>query len=181
MHFDREREKERVRAMLATLPLKKIVWGVLFGGAFLLSLPALSKHQDAMTERRKLYKEQLRREEYLLLKKQAVEKEEALANKLYESCIPVVGRHYKNGTHYFTSLQPGSQPLDRITGKPFAPGVWVCDANGTVGRINKKGRLGSVAERGGVYNIFYTGNRDVIQKRLQRFKGSQYSQPVVGE
>lgn len=176
MQFD----YDKVKDSLDVLPLNRVFWGAFLVGGFLFSLPSLSKHQALMAERRALYKENLRQEEYFTLKREAVEKEEALANKLYESCIPVVGEAYKNGTHYFTSLQPGAIPKDRITGNPFAPGVWVCDANGTVGRINNEGRLGSVDDKGGTYNIFYTGDRDVIQKRLQRFKGSQYSQPVLG-
>lgn len=176
MHYDHK----RIRAILSTVPLSKVLWGVGLGTAVLLSIPSLLLHQNSMAERRKLYQDNIKREEYLILKQQAVEKEEKLANKLYQSCIPVVGKHYRNNTHYFTSLQPGSKPIDRITGKPFAPGVWICDANGTVGRINNEGRLGSVDEHGNFYNIFYTGDRDVIKKRLQRFRGSQYSQPVLG-
>lgn len=175
----KEVDVEQLKNLASSIRWERVFWVVVLILGVVVSLPGLSKYRKTQAERRALYQKNLEREEFLRLKQEAFEKEQALANKLYKSCIPVVGEEYKNGTHYFTSLIPRSIPRDRITGEPFAPGVWICDANGTVGRIDKDGRLGSLDDRGNVYNIFYTGDRDVVQKRLKRFRGSQYSQPVL--
>ncbi|MGB6298678.1 MAG: hypothetical protein WBF90_21190, partial [Rivularia sp. (in: cyanobacteria)] len=63
----------------------------------------------------------------------------------------------------------GDKPKDRITGKVLPTGTVICDAHGTTAVINDNGAATYTA---------YTGNRDVVQARLKRFRGSQYSQPV---
>ncbi len=93
-----------------------------------------------------------------------------MANKRYEACLPVVGEYYRNNTHYFTGLKENDIPLDRITKQPFAKGTVVCDAHGLTGVIDENGRISNVA---------FTGDRNLVQKRLQRFRGSQYSQPIL--
>ena len=98
--------------------------------------------------------------------------QDAIAVERYKNCLPVVGENYKNGTHYFAGLDSGLIPVDRITGKAFPKGTVICDAHGSTAVINQSGEITFPA---------YTGNRDVVQKRLQRFKGSEYSQPVIKE
>ena len=87
----------------------------------------------------------------------------------YKSCLPVVGEEYRNGTHYFTGLKEGDKPIDRISGKPLPQGTVICDGHGVTTVVDEEGKVSYTA---------YTGNRDVVQARLKRFRGSQYSQPV---
>ncbi|MGI2907688.1 hypothetical protein [Tolypothrix sp. VBCCA 56010] len=106
-----------------------------------------------------------------LTREAEMEKAQAeVANERYKQCLPVVGENYRNGTHYFAGLVEGSVPTDRITGKPLPTGTVICDASGTTAVIDEKGAVKATA---------YTGDRDVVQSRLKRFRGSQYSQPVA--
>ena len=96
--------------------------------------------------------------------------QEMIANKRYKSCIPVVGEIFKNGTHYFTGINETTIARDRITGKTLPPNTIICDANGMTARVSDNGKPTAFA---------YTGDRDIIQSRLKRFRGSQYSNPIL--
>ncbi|NJN12119.1 MAG: hypothetical protein HC815_30830 [Richelia sp. RM1_1_1] len=140
------------------------------GIAALFSIPSIQKYSQTQAIRQAEIRKIDRLAESQRNQLLAEQNAEEIANERYKSCIPVVGKHYKNGTHYFTSLKAGDVPVDRITGKPFAPGVKVCDALGTTGIIDESGKI---------INTLFTGDRDVIHARLKRFRGSQFSQPVL--
>jgi hypothetical protein len=97
------------------------------------------------------------------------EKEQAtIAEGRYKSgCLPVVATVYP---HKYVSITKGQVIKDRITGKPLSAGSVVCDANGNTGVIDENGAVEAIA---------FTGNRDLVAKRLTRFRGGTYSQPIV--
>lgn len=140
--------------------------------ALIVSLPSLRSYQAQMDKvRQEVSATQLKTD--ALERESEFEKAQAvIANERYKQCLPVVGEAYKNGTHYFAGLVALSVPTDRVTGKPFPPGTIVCDAHGVTAVIDAEGKVSFTA---------YTGDRDVVQKRLKRFKGSEYSQPVIGD
>ncbi|MGB6301545.1 MAG: hypothetical protein WBF90_35925 [Rivularia sp. (in: cyanobacteria)] len=145
-----------------------------FGGlllvSLLLSIPSLQKWRT----RNNLIRTEIKQRESLVaeLERQvSFEKRQALvANKRYKACLPVVGSQFQNGTHYFTGIKEGDKPKDKITGKNLPSGTIVCDAHGNTGVVGKNGAITYLA---------YTGDRNIIQSRLKRFRGSQYSQPVI--
>ncbi|MGB3641681.1 MAG: hypothetical protein WBA39_29505 [Rivularia sp. (in: cyanobacteria)] len=144
-----------------------IVAGVL---AVVTSYPSFIKHQ-ARIENDKAALQKIEGQRRNLSRQFQAEQEQAkIANQRYATCLPVVGEQYQNGTHYFSGIQTGTVIFDRISNKPLPTGTVICDANGTTGVIGDKGAVTFTA---------FTGDRNVIQKRLKRFRGSQYSQPIV--
>ncbi|MEM7590343.1 MAG: hypothetical protein AAF383_02260 [Cyanobacteria bacterium P01_A01_bin.83] len=149
-----------------------ILWAGAIGLGVLMSLPRLNQWNDSRQERTENIKE-------IKAKKDALEQElaleqhqELIASKRYKSCIPVVGEVFRNGTHYFTGINETTIARDRITGKALPPNTIICDANGMTARVGDNGRPTAFA---------FTGERDVIQSRLKRFRGSQYSNPVLSD
>ncbi|MBW4600335.1 MAG: hypothetical protein KME29_12195 [Calothrix sp. FI2-JRJ7] len=136
------------------------------------SYPSFQKYQ-ASIDRDKATIDQItaqRRELQLQLES---EKEQAeIANERYKTCLPVVGENFKNGTHYFAGIQEGMIIHDRITGKPLPQGTVICDAFGNTGTLDENGKVKSLA---------FTGNRALIEQRLKRFRGSQFSNPVINQ
>lgn len=107
------------------------------------------------------------REEYSA--NQQVEQMSRIADKRYQDgCLPLVRGTHPNLT--YASIVAGQRPVDRHTGDPYAPNTVVCDSNGATGIIDENGEISSVV---------VTQNRDVVAKRLKRFRGGLYSQPVV--
>ena len=146
---------------------------IVFGALALIgSAPSFLKHQ-ARIEADKAELQRIATDRRILQRQFEAEKEQAaIANERYKTCNPVVGKEFKNGTHYFSGIKVGEVIKDRITKKPLPKGTVVCDAHGVTGVINDKGQVTHTA---------FTGNRDIIQKRLKRFRGSQYSQPVISK
>jgi hypothetical protein len=140
--------------------------------ALIISYPSIRSYQIQMDKIRSEVSVAEQKSDKLQRELEFEKSQAAIADERYKSCLPVVGEVIRNGTHYFTSLTEGQKVFDRITGLPLASGTIICDANGTTAVVDNEGRVGALA---------YTGNRDVIQKRLQRFKGSQYSQPIIKE
>jgi hypothetical protein len=145
-------------------------WGIAILIGFGFAFPNLKAHQDTVNQEWKENKKLESKNSKLQRQFEFEEQQAEIANKRYQSCLPVVGEYMKNGTHYFTGLREGDKPTDRITKEPLPTGTVVCDANGTTGVIGDDGKVGFLA---------YTGNRDIIQSRLKRFRGSQFSQPVI--
>lgn len=145
--------------------------GLVFA-ALVFSIPALEKHQKRVN----LIRSEIKQREALTEKLERqlnYEKRQArIANERYKSCLPIVGTEYRNETHYFIGLKKGDMPKDRITGKQLPSGTVVCDAHGNTAVVNKKGTVSYLA---------FTGDRNIVQSRLSRFRGSQYSQPVIGK
>jgi len=138
--------------------------------ALVVSYPSLKSYQAEMDQVRQEVSATAKKEDALLRQSEFEKAQAAIANERYKQCLPVVGQNYKNGTHYFVGLVEGSVPTDRITGNPLPTGTVVCDANGVTAVINEKGAVKATA---------YTGDRDIVQSRLNRFRGSQFSQPVA--
>jgi hypothetical protein len=95
------------------------------------------------------------------------ENEQALVaeGRYKKGCLPVVATIYP---HKYVAITLGQVIKDRITKKPLPNGSVVCDANGTTGVIGD-GKVGAIA---------FTGDRDMVAKRLKRFRGGTYSQPI---
>ena len=146
---------------------------IVFGALALIgSAPSFLKHQ-ARIDADKAELQRISAERRILKRQFEAETEQAeIANKRYSTCLPVVGKEFKNNTHYFSGIKVGEVIKDRITGNPLPKGTVICDAHGSTGVIDEKGK---------VRHIAFTGNRDVIKSRLKRFRGSQYSQPVVSD
>ena len=162
---------EQFRESLLSLGIKPS--NLLFGGLLVIgaiaSIPSIQKHQARTDLIRADIKARESRAEALLRQLEYEQRQAEVANKRYKSCLPVVGKEYRNGTHYFTGLKEGDKPKDRISGKYLPSGTVVCDAHGVTGVINQDGAVSYTA---------YTGDRDLVQSRLSRFRGSIYSQPV---
>ncbi len=165
---------EQFRESLLDLGVKPS--NLMFGGLLIIgaiaSIPSIQKHQARTDLIRADIKARESRAEALLRQLEYEQRQAEVANKRYKACLPVVGEEYRNGTHYFTGLKEGDKPKDRITGDYLPTGTVICDAHGTTAVINQDGAVSYTA---------YTGDRDVVQARLKRFKNSQYSQPVIGE
>lgn len=146
---------------------------LMFGGLLVIgaiaSIPSIQKHQARTDLIRADIKQREAKAEALDRQLEYEQRQAEVANKRYKSCLPVVGDEYRNGTHYFTGLKEGDKPKDRITGKYLPTGTVICDAHGTTAVIDDNGAATYTA---------YTGDRDIVQARLKRFRGSQYSQPV---
>lgn len=155
------------RTGLSTAQGLFIVAGVIAVG---LSYPSFVKYQAAI-ERDKAVIDQATAQRRELQIQFDSEKEQAeIANARYKTCLPVVGETMRNGTHYFSGIQKGVVIHDRITGRPLVKGTIICDAFG---------QTASVGADGTPQHFAFTGDRDVIQARLKRFRGSQFSQPVA--
>ncbi|WP_144427392.1 hypothetical protein [Nostoc piscinale] len=101
----------------------------------------------------------------------AFEEEQAkIADTRYtKGCLPIVAGEYPNIR--YVSIFEGQTLTDRHTETPLPSGTVVCDGQGNTGVVEDNGVVGAIA---------FTGNRDVIAKRLKRFRGGIYSQPVGG-
>ena len=165
---------KQFRESLLSLGIKPS--NLLFGGLLVIgaiaSIPSIQKHQARTDLIRADIKAREAKASALLRQFEYEQRQAEVANKRYKSCLPVVGKEYRNGTHYFTGLKEGDKPKDRISLKYLPSGTVVCDAHGVTGVINQDGAVSYTA---------YTGDRDVVQARLKRIKNSQYSQPVIGE
>ncbi len=149
---------------------KQVIFGILGIGAVILSIPSFQKHQ-AQIEADKQAIETLNSQKRILARQFEYEQEQQIiANERYKNCLPVVGEVFKNGRHYFSGISEGQVISDRISQKPLPSGTVVCDANGSTGVIGSKGKVSHIA---------FTGDRNIIKKRLSRFKYSQYSQPII--
>jgi hypothetical protein len=160
--------------ILKTLNIKKSDLGFGVAGiiALILSYPSFQKYQVSTEQIRSDVAQKEASASKAERELEYEQRQQEIANKRYANCLPVVGQYIKNGTHYFTGIKEGETPIDRITNNTFPRGTVVCDALGTTGSID---------ENGAIANTAYTGDRDVVAKRLKRFRGSQFSQPVIKE
>ncbi|MBN3993845.1 MAG: hypothetical protein HWQ36_26025 [Nostoc sp. NMS2] len=158
--------------MLTSRQWRKHKTTIIFGGITLISLAFssgdISRNMQSISNIKATIATQS--EKQTKLEQQiAFEQEQAkIANTRYqEGCIPIVFGTYPN-IRYVTIVE--DQILtDRITGRTLPSGTRVCDANGNTGVISEKGAVGVIA---------FTGDRDMVAKRLKRFRGGTYSQPI---
>lgn len=78
------------------------------------------------------------------------------------------GQHPK---FFFPTVVPGATPTNRQTGTKLPPGTSVCDGSGGTGLI---------AADGTITDLAVTPNREIVAMRVSRFKGGQFTQPVLG-
>ena len=135
-----------------------------------LSIPSFQKHQARIEADKAKIAEITQQQRQLQIQFEAEQEQATIAEQRYKTCLPVVGQEFKNGTHYFVGIQPGVVIRDRVSNKPLAQGTVICDANGTTATISADGTPQHFA---------YTGDRNIVQQRLKRFRGSQFSNPVV--
>lgn len=138
--------------------------------ATLLSTPTFLKYQAQIAKDKVAIAEVTAQRRSLELQLQTEKEQAAIANERYKSCLPVVGNERHGNTHYFSGIKPDTPINDRITNKPLVKGTVICDAHGQTAVIGDNGIPQKFA---------YTGNRDVIKSRLNRFRGSSYSQPII--
>lgn len=165
-------EYERFRNLINETGIKpaNLIFSGLLLAAAVASLPALQKHQANVNLVRTEIKQRESTVERLERQVNYEQRQALLANRRYKLCLPLVGDAYNNGTHYFAGIKEGDKPRDRITGENLPKGTIVCDAHGNTAVIDGNGAVTAFA---------FTGDRDIIQLRLKRFRGSQYSQPVI--
>lgn len=137
-----------------------LVFGGVVAAIGILSIPSCLENQRQFKVLREKYSAN-----------QQVEQMSRIADKRYQDgCLPLVRGTHPNLT--YASIVAGQRPVDRHTGDPYSPNTVVCDSNGATGIIDDNGKVSSVV---------VTQNRDVVAKRLKRFRGGLYSQPVVGK
>lgn len=144
-----------------------IVAGVIAVG---LSYPSFVRHQARIEQDKAVIEQATAQRRELQIQFQSEKEQASIANERYKTCLPVVGEEMRNGTHYFSGIQKGVVIHDRITGRPLVRGTVICDAFGQTAVIGEDGTPNHFA---------FTGDRNVIQSRLKRFRGSQFSQPVA--
>ncbi|MBW4674706.1 MAG: hypothetical protein KME52_11950 [Desmonostoc geniculatum HA4340-LM1] len=158
--------------MLSSRQWRKHKTSIIFGSIVFISLAFSSGDISRNMQSISSIKQQIasQSEKQAKLEQQvAFEQEQAkIANTRYqEGCIPIVFGTYPN-IRYVTIVE-GQVLTDRITGRTLPTGTRVCDANGNTGVVGEKGAVGE---------IVFTGNRDMVAKRLKRFRGGIYSQPI---
>ena len=84
-------------------------------------------------------------------------------------CLLLSGGQHPN--FFFPTLVAGSTPTNRQTGTKLPPGTPICDASGATGLIAPNGTIGDIA---------VTGNRSVVAQQVARFRGGQFTQPILG-
>ena len=157
---------QQVEQALRVAKIKRstIGWSIAGIVALIISYPSIKAYQADMDAVRKEVTAQTAKVDALTREAEMEKAQAAIANERYKQCLPVVGENYRNGTHYFVGLVEGSIPTDRITGKPLPTGTVICDAKGITAVIDENGAVKATA---------YTGDRDIVQARLNRFRGSQ--------
>lgn len=160
--------------MLSERTWRKHKTSIVFGGIILGSLAFSSGDIARNMQSISSVKSQIasQSEKQVKLEQQfAFEQEQAkIADARYEKgCLPSVVGHYPDV--YYVSVYEGQVLSDRHTKQPMPPGTVVCDGQGNTGVIGEGGAVGKIA---------FTGNRDLISKRLGRFRGGVYAQPVEG-
>jgi hypothetical protein len=143
---------------------------IVFGGLMLVSLiysaPDINRNMRSLSSLRNAIASNSEKESQLSQQLKSESQQAAIAEARYKKgCLPVVATVYP---HKYVAITEGQVIRDRITGKPLPNGSVVCDANGTTGVISNF-RVSAIA---------FTGDRDMVAKRLKRFRGGTYSQPI---
>lgn len=146
-----------------------IIFGGLILGSLALSSGDIARNMRSMSQVKEqvAYQsdKQIKLEQQLEFEKQQAK----IADARYENgCLPSVIGHYPDVQ--YVSIYEGQELTDRRTKQPLPSGTVVCDGQGNTG----------VIQNGVVGQIAFTGNRDLIGKRLGRFRGGVYAQPIDG-
>lgn len=158
--------------MLTSRRWRKSKTSIIFGGIVLASLAFsggdISRNMNSIAN----IKAQIatNSEKQTKLEQQiAFEEEQArIAETRYaKGCLPIVAGSYPDIR--YVSIFEGQRLTDRHTGRSLPEGTVICDGQGNTGVIEDNGEVGAIA---------FTGDRDVVAKRLKRFRGGIYSQPI---
>lgn len=90
------------------------------------------------------------------------------AEDRYKTCVPYVSGDSKKGFK-FPALHESLVIRDRETNLPLPDDYLICDAHGGT----------ALLKNGKPTDIKYTGNREVVLKRISRYRGGVYSQPII--
>lgn len=145
---------------------------IIFGSIVLVSLavssPDIARNMQSISSIRAQIASQSERQTKLEQQVQFEEEQARIANSRYESgCLPSVTGSYPNIR--YVSIFEGQVLSDRHTKRPLPSGTVVCDGQGNTGVVGDDGAVGAIA---------FTGNRDLVARRLRRFRGGIYAQPV---
>ncbi|MBD2457730.1 hypothetical protein H6G80_27120 [Nostoc sp. FACHB-87] len=159
--------------MLTSRQWRKHRTSIIFGGIILTSLAFSSEDISRNLQSISSIKAQIatNSEQQTKLEQQlAFEQEQArIADARYQNgCLPIVVGSYPRIR--YVSIFEGQTLTDRHTKQPLPSGTVVCDGQGNTGVIEENGTVGAIA---------FTGNRDLVAKRLKRFRGGIYSQPIA--
>lgn len=145
-----------------------IVFGGIILGSLALSSPDIARNMQSISSVKSQIANQSEKQVKLEQQFQFEQEQAKIADARYEKgCLPSVIGHYPDV--YYASVYEGQVLSDRHTGRSMPPGTVVCDGQGNTGVIS---------EGGTVEKIAFTGNRDLVAKRLGRFRGGVYAQPV---
>lgn len=146
---------------------------IIFGGITIISLAFssgdIARNMRSISSIKEQVAYQSQKEIKLEQQFEFEQQQAKIADARYQTgCLPIVGTQYP---HRYVTIVEGQILTDRITGRSLPPGTIVCDGNGNTGVISESGAVGAIA---------FTGDRDMVAKRLKRFRGGTYSQPIDG-
>ncbi|MBW4677693.1 MAG: hypothetical protein KME52_27945 [Desmonostoc geniculatum HA4340-LM1] len=158
--------------MIINITWRKHKTSIAFGSIVLISLAFssgdISRNMQSISSIKSQIADQSERQTKLEQQYQFEEEQSKIADARYEKgCLPVVSGSYPNIR--YVSIFKGQSLTDRHTGKALPSGTVICDGQGNTGAIEGSGTVGAIA---------FTGNRDMVAKRLKRFRGGIYSQPI---
>ncbi|MBD2254636.1 hypothetical protein [Nostoc parmelioides] len=157
--------------MLTVRQWRKHKTSFIFGGLTLASLifssNDIARNMQSISTIKEQIANQSQKQTKLEQQFQFEQEQAKIADARYKlGCLPIVATQYP---HRYVTLVEGQILTDRITGRILPQGTVVCDANGNTGVIGEDGAVSEIA---------FTGDRDMIAKRLKRFRGGIYSQPI---
>lgn len=143
-----------------------IMFGIGLGAILLFSYKDIQGNLNTITTTKEAIANNNAELNKLNVSRQFEQEQAEIANQRYtEGCLPVVDRK----TRKYISINKGTLITDRLSKKALTEGTVVCDAQGSTGVIQVDGTVDKIA---------FTGNRDLVAKRIKRFRAGTYSQPV---
>ncbi len=160
--------------MITNRTWRKHKTNIIFGGftlaAIALSSSDISRNMQSISSIKTQIAYQSEKQTKLEQQVQFEGEQSKIADARYQKgCLPSVTGTYPNIR--YASIFEGQVLSDRHTKRPLPNGTVVCDGQGNTGVIEDNGTVGAIA---------FTGNRDLVAKRLKRFRGGIYSQPIDG-
>lgn len=158
--------------MITSRTWRKHKTNIIFGGftlvAIALSSGDISRNMNSIATIKTQIAAQSEKQTQLEQQIAFEEEQAKIANTRYsKGCLPIVAGSYPDIR--YVSIFEGQVLSDRHTGRSLPTGTVVCDGQGNTGVIEANGVVGAIA---------FTGDRDAVAKRLKRFRGGIYSQPV---
>lgn len=154
--------------------VKLAIQGVLGLGAIAsLFTNGIAFKGDDFESERAARQENWQKEQALEQSETIRQKEQAIANARYkDGCELIVGNGKKPGTFTFPTIHQDLEVIDRYTKKPMAKNKVICDGYGTSALMGDDGKPDPKT-------FASTGDRNLIQQRMDRYRGGKYAQPGV--